>query len=163
MGDSEKNTAPNNRSWWQYRYAADKLHRINISYRSKIQCKPWKIDNFGFKLFSWQWIINTVLSMDGHTVRTLTVRSSRRSSVYWMRISLTSIWSSFSRVCCCCTTDRSSRTQLWSYTHSLITHEAEFAKGGIRDLVRAPGWRGITWRYTDGRGGLPSCGPSDCD
>jgi len=25
------------------------------------------------------------------------------------------------------------------------------------------GLAGITWRYTDGRGGLPCCGPSDCD
>ena len=45
---------------------------------------------------------------------TLTVRSSRRSSVYWTRISLTSICRSLSRFCCCCTIDRSSRTQLWS-------------------------------------------------
>jgi len=44
------------------------------------------------------------------------VRSSRRSSVYWMRISLTSIWRSFKRLCCCCTTDLSSRTQLCSCT-----------------------------------------------
>ena len=54
-----------------------------------------------------------------NAVHTLTVRSSRRSSVYWIRISLTSICRSFSRLCCCCTIDRSSRTQLWSFAQGL--------------------------------------------
>ena len=74
--------------------------------------------------------------------RTLMVRSSRRSSVYWIRISLTSICSSFNRLCCCCTTDLNSRTQLWSCTSSKKT----LTTSKVTSCHRGPCARGAPWR-----------------